>query len=141
MHPLELQRSLIDRFLPIEDPQERLSAVVDRARKLPPISETERTEANLVRGCSSRVWVVAELIEGCCHFRVDADSTLVKGLAGLLCEVYEGTLPSEAAIFEPTLLEELHLAARLSPTRQYGLAQVSLTLRRRAAALDAAASA
>lgn len=123
------QAELLARFSVIEDVQERLAAVVSRAKKLPHLPEAERTEANRVQGCSSRVWLLGEVREGVCHFRLDADSTLVKGLAALLCDIYQGAPVADVAAHEPTLLEELHLADQLSPTRKHGLGQVARAIR------------
>ena len=113
----------------IDDPQERLSLVVDRARKRPPLPEAERTEAHRVRGCVSQAWIVGELRDGRCHFRVDADSPLVRGLLKLLCDFYSGGTPAEVAATEPVLFEELGLARNLSPTRLNGLRSVRAAIR------------
>ena len=82
----------------------------------------------------SRVWIVSSLEEGRCQFRLDADSTLVKGFAGLICDVYSGTTPAAAADYESRILEALHLSDQLTPTRKNGLEQVQKTVRRFAAA-------
>jgi cysteine desulfuration protein SufE len=130
----EKQQQFIDDYAIIDDPQERLGAVVDRARKTPPLPETERTEANRVKGCVSLAWVVGELRDGRCHFRSDADSPLVRGLLKLLCDLYSDALPAEVAATEPVLLEALGLARNLSPTRQNGLRSVRAKIREFAAA-------
>src|SRR5688572_30140676 len=117
MHPAEKQAELIARHEIIEDPQERLAAIVSRARKSPPLPDHERTEANRVLGCTSRVWVIPELRDGRCHFRIDADSALVKGLASFLCEIYQDAEPAAVAEFEPALFEEMGLAGHITPTR------------------------
>ena len=67
------QRQLLDDFLLIENSQERLTAVVDRARRLPPLPSELRIDANRVQGCISQVWLVPELRDGRGHFRCDAD--------------------------------------------------------------------
>lgn len=125
----EKQQQLIDDLILIEDPQERLSAVVDRAKSRPPLSESERTEANRVRGCVSLAWIVSEVSDGRCHFRCDADSPLVRGLLVLLCDLYSGAIPAEAAATEPVLFEKLGLAQNLSPTRLNGLRSVRAKIR------------
>jgi len=129
MLPAENQQRLAAKFLLIEDPQERMALLADRARKARPLADSERVEANRVQGCVSRVWLVCDLEEGRCRFRLDADSALVKGLAAVVCEVYEGTLPAEAAEFEASILEALRIADNLSPTRRNGLQQVGRTIR------------
>jgi cysteine desulfuration protein SufE len=130
----EKQRRLIEDYAIIPDPQERLAAVVDQARRRPPLPENERTEMNRVKGCVSLAWVVGEVRDGRCYFRSDADSPLVRGLLVLLCDLYSGATPAEVAATEPALLEELGLAKNLSPTRLNGLRSVRAKIRGFAAA-------
>jgi len=129
----EKQRGLIAQLGIIEDPQERLAAIVSRAKKWPVPVEERRTDQHLVRGCSSRVWLVPELREGRCYFPLDADSPLVKGIATLLCEVYEGGTPEEVAATDPEIFAALGIDRMLSPTRLNGLAAVRETIRQFAA--------
>lgn len=141
MRPLARQEELIELYSAIHDLQERMTLIVDRARRVPPLAEAEKTEAARVQGCVSRVWLRPELVGGCCHFRIDADSVLVRGLAAFLCEMYEGSTPAEVEAVEPQLLERLGLAANLSPTRLHGLAQIRRALREFARSVQAEAAA
>jgi len=125
----EKQTQLVADYAIIDDPQERLAAVVDRARKIPPLPEAERTEANRVKGCVSLAWVVGEVRAGRCFFRSDADSPLVRGLLKLLCNFYSDATPAEVAATEPALLEQLGLDRNLSPTRLNGLRSVRAKIR------------
>jgi cysteine desulfuration protein SufE len=133
----EKQQQLVADYAIIDDPQERLAAVVDQARRRPPLPEAERTEANRVKGCVSLAWVVGEVREGRCHFRCDADSPLVRGLLVLLCDFYSGAPPAEVAATEPALIEQLGLDRNLSPTRLNGLRSVRARIRDFAAAQSA----
>ena len=132
------QRQLIEDYTIIPDPQERLGAVVDNARRRPALPETERTEANRVKGCVSLAWVVGEMRDGRCYFRSDADSPLVRGLLTLLCDFYSDATPADIAATEPALLEELGLAKNLSPTRLNGLRSVRAKIREFAVTATAA---
>lgn len=125
----EKQQQLIADYGLIDDPQERLSAIVDRARRTPPLAETERTEPNRVKGCISQAWIVCEVRDGRCAFRADADSPLVRGLLALLTDLYHGATPVEVAATEPALIEELGLDRQLSPTRLNGLRSVRAKIR------------
>jgi cysteine desulfuration protein SufE len=125
----EKQQQLTDDYGIIDDPQERLSAIVDRARRLPSLSDTERSESNRVKGCISQAWIVGEMHEGRCAFRADADSPLVRGLLALLCDLYTGATPTEVAATDPTLIEALGLDRQLSPTRLNGLRSVRAKIR------------
>ncbi len=116
--------ALIDDFAPIDDLQERLSLVVDRARRHPPLPPATRTEENRVLGCISAVWLTAENREGRLHFHVDADSPLVRGLVVFVADFFSDTPPSEIAASDADPLAALDLLKNLSPTRRNGLTAV-----------------
>ncbi|MBA3850038.1 MAG: Fe-S metabolism protein SufE [Opitutus sp.] len=125
----EKQRRMIDELLLIDDAQERLAFIVDRATRRPPLPEAQRTAAHRVRGCVSAAWVSPELRDGRCRFTGDADSPLVRGLVVLLCDLHSGATPGEIAATGAGVLEELGLARLLSPTRLNGLRSVRAAIR------------
>ena len=124
----KLQR-LIDDLAIVDDPQERLSTVVDRAKRIPPLSAAERRDANRVRGCVSVVWLVGELRDGCCYFRSDAESPIVRGLVVALSEFFSGAPVNEVATSDLDPLDALDLTRNLSPTRRNGLAAARQAIR------------
>ena len=125
----ERQASICEKLAILPDPQERLAALVNRSSRVKIITEAERTDAALVPGCVSRVWVIGEITDGRIHLRMDAEAHLVKGLAAFLCELYDGAEATEAASFEPDALDRLGIARLLSPTRLQGLTQVCRRIR------------
>jgi cysteine desulfuration protein SufE len=137
MSPAEKQQQLVAKLSLIEDLQERLAYVVDRAKKLPALPEEMRVDANRVQGCVSRVWLTGEASGGFLRLNVDADSTLVKGLAWLVCDTCDGAHLEEVVAFTPSILDDLRLAGQLSPTRRNGLEQVQRRIREIAETLAA----
>lgn len=125
----EKLQQLSDDLSIIDDPQERLGVVVDRAKKRPPLAENERIDANRVRGCVSLVYLVSELRDGRCYFRCETDGPVVRGLVVLLCDFYSGATPREIAAFDLDPVEALDLAKNLSPTRRNGLASARAAIR------------
>ncbi|MBS0659874.1 MAG: SufE family protein [Verrucomicrobia bacterium] len=127
----ERQRALVERLRILPGPQERLSALAARGRKLPALPPDERTEAHLVPGCVSRVWLAASVEAGAFHVRGDCEAALVKGLVALLCELVEGLPVEEVASLpdECPVWRELGLDGQISPTRLRGLAAVWRRLR------------
>ena len=123
------QQHLLDAFLHLDDPQERLALVVDRARLRPKLPIELRTPAHRVPGCTSSVWLVPELRDGHCHFRVGADSPVVLGLVALLTDFHTDLTPAEILATSLDPLEHLGLSRSLSPTRRHGLAAVQAALR------------
>ncbi|MFC5457580.1 SufE family protein [Prosthecobacter fluviatilis] len=124
----EKQQALIDDLNFIPDPHERLNAVVSRGTAMK-LDAAHKTEANLVPGCVSRVWLHGECLEGKTRFTCDAESPMVKGLASLLCDLYSGATPAEAAAEEPRVWEACSFTKMLSPTRLNGLANMRLKIR------------
>jgi cysteine desulfuration protein SufE len=129
----EKQAEIVARLSLIEDMHERLAALMSRAKKIPAPDATQLTEENRVHGCQSRVWLTGDLAEGVCRWRMESEAPMVKGLAGLLCELYEGATPDEVIAFEPTLIADLGLARIVSGTRIAGLAAVRMRMRQIAA--------
>jgi cysteine desulfuration protein SufE len=115
---------LVENLAMLEDPQERLALIVDRARRVEPLSPTERTDANRVHGCVSVVWLVAELRAGRCYFRCDAESPVVRGLVVCLADFFSDAPVAEVAASTLEPLDELGVTRNLSPTRRNGLAAV-----------------
>jgi cysteine desulfuration protein SufE len=124
----KLQR-LVGDLAVLDDPQERLGLVVERAKTIPALPAAERTDAHRVRGCVSIVWLVSEVRDGQCVFRSDAESPVVRGLVALLCEFYSGFPPAAIAASDADPLEALGLLRNLSPTRRNGLTAVRAAIR------------
>ncbi len=123
------QQQLLDDLVFIDDLQERLATVVERARRRPKLSAEQRTPAHRIPGCTSNVWLVSQLHEGRCHFHPDADSPVVLGLVTLLTDFHSDLTPAELLATTTDPLETLQLSRNLSPTRRHGLAAVRTALR------------
>lgn len=123
------QAAIRERFAVISDPQERLSAIVNRRSRLAAVAESERTAANLVPGCVSRVWLVGGRRDDRLWLELSAEGAVVGGLAAFVAELFDGSDPAEAAAFECTLLEELGVERLLTPTRRHGLKKVGDRIR------------
>ncbi len=108
-------------LLIIPDPLERLAWITERGRRLAPLPEHERVEANRVPGCVSAVWLVDDSTPEACRFRVDAEAPVLRGLVALIAERVEGRPPAEVATAGHDLVRELRLERHLTPTRVNGL--------------------
>jgi cysteine desulfuration protein SufE len=127
-------QQLLEDLAVIDDPQERLALLVDRARRVTPLPSEQRTSTHRVPGCVSVVWLAAELRDGKCWFRADAESPVVRGLVVFLAEFFSGFSPATIAATATDPLDALGIARNLSPTRRNGLAGVRTAIRGFAAA-------
>ena len=119
------------------DWEERYRYVIELGRELAALSDTERSEANKVRGCASQVWLVTEpLADGRVHFRGDSDAHIVRGLIAILLRLYADRTPAEILAFDaPAAFAALGLSGALSTQRSNGLASMVARVRRDAEAL------
>ena len=104
--------------------EDRYRFLIDMGRDLPAFPAGEKTDANIVTGCQSQVWMVADSKDDeHIEFLADSDSTIVKGLIAILRAVYSGYTPQEIIQFDVEgLLRDLGLDQHLSMGRRNGLA-------------------
>ena len=117
------ERALLEDFLLVRDPQERLALIVEACAG-EGIAEGERREADVVVGCVSRVWLRGGVEGGKLGLAWEAESPVVRGLVGLSCGVSLGGAAAEVRGYRSGLLGALGLDRQLSPTRWRGLAAV-----------------
>ena len=125
----EKQRQLVAKLAIIEDPHERLAALMSRAKKCPAPAAEHLTEKHRIIGCQSRVWLTGEFADGACRWRMESEAPMVKGLVALLCELYEGATPEAVLGLEPTLFDDLGIVRMVSGTRLAGLASVRMRMK------------
>jgi cysteine desulfurase/selenocysteine lyase len=111
-------------FKELDDPNDRLTYLVEIGRTLPPLDDQYRTEENHVQGCQAKVWLVAEERPGSpkiLDFHADSDAQIVRGLIAVLLAAFSGRTPDEILAFPvEELFAELKLPA-LVPMRSNGL--------------------
>ena len=130
--PTANEQKLLSMLLPLQDPYERLS-LITHACLGPGLRPEARADLDLVAGCVSLVWLRRVGDENQLRLEWDAESPLVRGLAGLICMVYQDTEPLDAAAFQSSILMKLGLDQQLSPTRLRGLAFMEIRIRQLAA--------
>ena len=97
--------------------------IIDLGKELPDISEQDKTDENLIRGCQSQVWLTHSLeADQTIKLRIDSDAYIVRGLISIVLAALNNKLPSEIIDFDiESLFSELELLEHLSPTRGNGL--------------------
>lgn len=118
------RHQLREAFADARNAQDRLAALVSRGRQQPPLRVEWRRDEFLVPGCASRLWLVPEAAGGLCFFRCDSDSAVVKGLAVLLCEYFNGHSPADILADDADLLAVLNLQGQLPSNRRDGLGRL-----------------
>lgn len=117
----ELQDEVIEEFSELEDWMDRYQLLIDLGNDMPPLEDRYKTEANLIEGCQSRVWLQADLVEGKVQFKAESDALIVKGIVSLLLRILSEHTPDEILENELYFIDEIGLKEHLSPTRSNGL--------------------
>jgi cysteine desulfuration protein SufE len=119
--PVAVQDDIISSFSMFPEWLDRYQYLIDLGRKLPPLSEKEKSDDKLLSGCQSKVWLHLEGDSGRVVIRANSDAAIVSGLIALLASVYSGCSAQQIIEIEPYFIREIGLSDHLSPTRANGL--------------------
>ena len=117
----EIQDEIIEEFSGFDDWMDKYQLLIDLGNEQEPLEEKYKTEQNLIDGCQSRVWLVADYADKKIHFRAESDALIVKGIVALLIRVLSDHTPQEILDADLYFIEEIGLKEHLSPTRSNGL--------------------
>lgn len=117
----ETLEDLVNNFSLFEDWEERYRYLIDLGRTLPAMDDALKTDANIVEGCTSRVWMHPSIKDGVFTFVADSDAHIVRGLIAILDRAYNGqTLESIGNIDIEGAFAQIGLDQNLSPNRRSG---------------------
>lgn len=112
---------LVENFALFDDWEERYRYLIDLGRGLPAMDEALKTDEAIVRGCTSRVWLVANWEGDVFQFQADSDAHIVRGLIALLMAAFQGKKAAEIAEIDiDQAFAEIGLDKHLSPNRRNG---------------------
>ena len=117
----QVQQEIIEEFSVYSDWMDKYGYLIELGNELENLNPREKTDQNLIKGCQSRVWLVAEQQNGKINFRGESDAVIVKGLVALLLRVVSGRTPDELIENDLHFIDDLGLKQHLSPTRSNGL--------------------
>lgn len=121
------QDAIIHMFPESLDWESKYKKIIDLGKKMKPIPESGKREENIIKGCQSQVWLLAELDQSqglqnsVVRFSGDSDALIVKGLVALLISIYDGEKPSDILVSQLYFLEKTGLKTHLTPSRTNGL--------------------
>lgn len=116
-----IEQEIIDEFANFEDWMDKYAYIIELGQECPLIDEKDKTEANLIKGCQSRVWVSATLKDGLMDIKADSDTVITKGIITLLLRVFNLQKPEDVYAADLKFIDTIGLSSHLSPTRSNGL--------------------
>ncbi|MGO3807451.1 MAG: SufE family protein [Sphingobacterium sp.] len=133
----EIQDELIEDFSFYQDWMEKYEYIIQLGKEVPLIDDKYKNDNFIIKGCQSRVWLYAELVEGKIKFTADSDAIITKGLVSLMVKVLSGPTPSEVSSADLYFIDQIGLKEHLSPTRANGLLSMVKQMKLFALALQA----
>lgn len=88
----------IEQELDFLDRDEKFEWLIDRGKSLR--VEGEFSEEDLVKGCQSRVWLRVRIEGDVVRLEGTSDALIVKGIVGLLAELFDGVPSAEVVNFD-----------------------------------------
>ena len=114
--------------------EQRARLLMQWGERLPALADDEKTDANLVDGCESKVWLLGSVVDGHWQFRAASDARLIRGLVALLLARVNGlSAPELQQVDLNDWFQQLGLSRQLSPSRSNGLNAVLQKMRQMAA--------
>ena len=87
----EIQDEIVNEFSLLDgDMEMTVFYIMELGQKLPDMNESDKTEDNVVKGCQSKVWLMARYENGRIFFTADSNTAITKGLVSLLVRIFNG---------------------------------------------------
>ena len=122
------QQALIEEFSMLaEDYELLLTHLIDQGKTLPALNEEDKKEVYLVKGCLSRVWLLASHDqEKRMHYRAQSDAAITRGLICLLLRIYSHQ-PAEEVLKSELFFPSAIRMERFIGTQRSGGLEAMLT--------------
>ena len=117
----EIQNEIVEEFNLFEDWMQRYEYMIELGKSLPLIAPEFKTDDNIIKGCQSKVWVHAELIDNQLLFSADSDAIITKGIIAILIRAFSNQHPKDILDADTNFIDQIGLKEHLSPTRANGL--------------------
>lgn len=117
----EIQDEIVEEFAMFDDWMERYEYIIELGKKLPLIKEEFKTDANIIKGCQSKVWLQGEQNAATIVFTADSDAILTKGIIAILIRTFSNQKAEAILASKMDFIDEIGLKEHLSPTRANGL--------------------
>jgi len=120
----DVQDSIINEMAGLDDGFAKFEYLISLGKGHSAADQDLKTEANLVSGCQSQVWIKAELREGVLCIDADSDALITKGILSLVLRVLNNQPPEIILDADLYFIERTGLGSNLSPTRANGLLSI-----------------
>jgi cysteine desulfuration protein SufE len=120
--PMERYDEFVESLEIIDDEDMRFEYIIDIGKRVDgeAFSDDWKSDANLMHGCMSKVWIVDQMKNDRHFFKGFSDAIIVKGLVSMMVESFSGLSVEELDALNEAHVRKLNLGA-LTTQRQIGM--------------------
>ncbi|HSF56248.1 MAG TPA: SufE family protein [Algoriphagus sp.] len=121
----DIQEEIVSEFEILGDDKEStIFYIMELGSNLETFPENERKDENIIKGCQSKVWLIADEVEGKVHYQADSNTDITKGLISLLIRVLNDRSPEEILKADLNFIERIGMGSIIGSQRSNGLASM-----------------
>ncbi len=118
----EIQEEIVSEFEILGDDKEStIFYIMELGGSLETFPEEEKKEENIIKGCQSKVWLIADEQDGKVHYRADSNTDITKGLISLLIRVLNDRNPEEILKADLDFIQRIGMGSIIGSQRSNGL--------------------
>ena len=126
----KIQDEIIDEFAILGDDREStVFYIMELGSNLETLEDKYRIDSNLIKGCQSKVWLDAELINDRLILKADSNTDITKGLISLLIRVLSGQSLDDIINTDLYFIEKIGIHNVIGSQRSNGLASMIKQIR------------
>ncbi|GMQ29491.1 SufE family protein [Algoriphagus confluentis] len=119
----EIQDEIVSEFKVLGDDREStIFYIMELGGSLEAFPESERKEQNIIKGCQSKVWLIADEEDGKVHYQADSNTDITKGLISLLIRVLDRQKPEAILSANLDFIDRIGMGNIIGSQRSNGLA-------------------
>ena len=88
---------LVDTFEFFDDWEDKYRFIIDLGKDLPALPDADKTDAHLIRGCQSQVWLTYKITDEGLKFNMDSDAHIVRGLIAVVLMRFKTGAPVKSS--------------------------------------------
>lgn len=118
-----IQDEIISEFSLLDgDMEMTVFYIMELGQKLPDMPESEKTDENIVKGCQSKVWLMAKLSGDKIFYTADSNTAITKGLVSLLIRIFNNQTPEAILNAELYFMHKIGMERFIGTQRSNGFA-------------------
>lgn len=121
----DIQDEIVSEFEILGDDKEStIFYIMELGASLGTFPEGEKIEENIIKGCQSKVWLIADDLDGKINYQADSNTDITKGLISLLLRVLNNRKPEEILNAELDFISRIGMGSIIGSQRSNGFASM-----------------